>query len=119
MADFYANLKSTASKLLQSKGQQVTFTRSVEASFDPATGIKTEDTDITFAGYGAAFDYNKTEIDGEIVQAGDIRFLMEATDTAPALGDTTTIDSIIYRVMNVEVTSPAGTAVIYTVQLRK
>lgn len=115
---FYTGLKSVASSLLQSKGQQVTFSRKVSSGFDPVLGNNTTNT-TTFTGYGAAFDYNQSELDGSIVQNGDIRFLMESTTSAPELGDTATINSVIYRVMNVKPLSPAGTVVSYEVQLRK
>ena len=116
---FYESLKNTASKLLKDKGQLVTFTRKVTAGFDPVTGIDTPASSTTFTGYGAAFDYNSSQIDGTLIKAGDIRFLFEATDTAPLEEDTTVIDSVIYVVKNVKKTSPAGTVVMYEVQLRK
>ena len=115
---FYSNLKNVASRLLIDKGQDVTFTQETTTGIDPAAGTKTKTTS-TFTGYGAAFDYKRMEIDGELIQKGDIRFLMEATTTIPVPGNTTVIDSIIYRVMSVKLTSPAGIAVIYEVQLRK
>ena len=115
---FYTGLKNVASSLLQDKGQQITFSREVSSGFNPVTGVNTTST-TTFTGYGASFDYNKSEIDGEIVRRGDIRFVMEATSTEPEQGDTATIDSKVYRVMNVKPTSPAGTVVIYEAQLRR
>ena len=115
---FYSGLSSTASRLLQSKGQLVTFSRDTSTSFDGATG-KEQSSASTFTGYGAAFNYNRKEIGGSLIQDGDIRFVMEATTTAPINGDTTTIDGVIYRVMSVKVTSPAGTVVIYELQLRR
>jgi len=115
---FYGNLAAVATKLLTDKGQSVVFTRKTTLIFDPVKG-RNNVTTSTFSGYGAAFDYNRSEIDGELVQRGDIRFLMEAITTAPALGDTCVIDSVTYRVMNVKPTSPGGTVVMYEVQLRK
>ncbi len=118
MSEFYNNLKATASRLLQGKGQQITLSREVSSVFDPVLGENTSSVS-TFTGYGAAFNYNKSEIDGAIIESGDIRFILEATDTAPESGDQTTIDGLIYRVMSVKVTSPAGVPVIYELQLRK
>jgi len=114
---FYTDLAAVALRLLTDKGQQVTFSRETTSSFDPGTGINTTTTS-TITGYGAAFDYNKSEIDGTIVVKGDIRFLFEA-GSAPQQDDTVTIDSIGYRVMDVKKTSPAGTDVLYECQLRK
>ena len=114
---FYTDLAAVALRLLTDKGQQVTFSRETSTGFDPETGINTTTTS-TITGYGAAFDYNSSEIDGTIIVKGDIRFLFEA-GSAPQQDDTAPVDSIIYRVMAVKKISPAGTDVLYEVQLRK
>ena len=114
---FYSDLADVAFRLLKDKGQNVTLSREVSSGFDPVAGINTS-SPATYTAYGAAFSYNKSEIDGTIIQKGDIRFVMEAT-TEPQSDDTTIIDSIIYRVMSVKPTNPAGTAVIYEAQLRR
>lgn len=116
---FYANLAAVATKLLQSKGQLVTVSRTTGATLDPAAGEYTGGTTTQFTGYGAAFDYAKSEIDGELIQAGDVRFLFEATDTAPLVGDNLLLDSVNYRVMSIIKTSPGGTVVLYELQLRQ
>jgi len=118
VSEFYTNLKATALNLLKGKGQLLTLSREVSSGFDPVAGENTSSVS-TFQGYGAAFNYNKTQIDGAIIESGDIRLILEATDTAPESGDEITIDSIIYRVMSVKVTSPSGVPVIYELQLRK
>lgn len=118
VASFYEGLAATATRLLTAYGQSVTFTRTTSTSFDPVTGVDTVTTS-TFSGYGAAFDYRNSEIDGERVQRGDIRLLVEATDTAPIIGDMVTVDGVDYRAMNVAPSSPGGTPTHYTVQLRR
>jgi hypothetical protein len=115
---FYSDLANVAKRLLTDKGQNVTFSREVSSAFDPVTG-QNQIAATTFTGNGAAFNYNKSEVDGTIVQNGDIRFLVEATATEPANDDTVTIDNIIYTVMSIKPTSPAGTVVIYELQLRR
>ena len=119
MPDFYDSMAATASRLLAEFGQSVTFTHPVTSSFDPVTGIETPGTPVSIPGYGAAFDYMHTEIDGTIIQKGDIRFLFESTTVAPVIGDTVTIDSVVYRVMDSKPTKPAGTTVLQELQLRK
>ncbi len=119
MANFYAGLAATASRLLLSKGQSVTFTRISGGVKNPATGETTGQTTSNYTGNGAAFDYNSSEIDGETIQTGDIRLILEAVATTPLIDDTCPIDSVGYRVMSVKATSPAGTPVIYELQLRR
>jgi len=115
---FYDNLASVATKLLTDKGQQVTINRAVTNSFNPVTGIITPGTATNIVGYGAAFDYNANQIDGTLVQNGDIRFILEPTDE-PAIEDTVVIDSDTYKVISVKKTAPAGIVVNYELQLRK
>ena len=114
----YSGLQTVAANLLASKGQLLTFSRDTETSFDPGPG-DVQSTPSTYTGNGVALDYNKGEIDGTVVVKGDIKLILEATTTAPINGDRVTIDSIIYRVMTVKPTSPAGIVVIYEIQLRK
>ena len=115
---FYGNMAATALRLLTSFGQAVVFTRPTGDTFDPPTGSYSGGTTTTITGVGSAFDYEKGEIDGTIVQKGDIRLIFEASTVAPAQNDNCAIDSINYRVMSVEPLSPGGTNVIFTVQLR-
>lgn len=115
---FYDNMATTALKLLTSKGQTVTFSREVSSGFDPALGIDTTST-TTFTGKAAHLNYKNSEIDGTQVIKGDSRLILEATATVPLVSDTVTVDSIVWRVMDVEPVSPAGTVVIYKIQVRK
>lgn len=115
---FYSQLAATAARLLADKGQAVTFSRTTGATYSPVTGAHTGGTPTSFTGNGAAFDYNKSEIDGETVQAGDIRLMLEATSAAPQIDDTATVDGVEYRVMSVFESSPGGVVTHYEVQLR-
>lgn len=115
---FYSKIAATSLKLLNEYGQNVTFTRDNEASFDPATGISTPAASTTFTAYCAALDYTETEIANSTIERGDIRLLVDPT-TRPEIADTCPIDSVTYRVMDVREISPAGTPVLYEAQLRK
>lgn len=116
---FYSGLQATASRILKDKGQEVTFTHTTPGSFDPILGEDVGPTTSLIVGFGVALDYNNSEVDGTIVQSGDIRFILENVIVAPVNGDTVPIDSKVHRVMNIKPTSPAGIPVIYEVQLRK
>jgi len=118
VGSFYDNLQKTATRLLTSKGQKVTFTRLVETSFNSGTGEKTT-SDFVYSGYGAAFDYKASEIDGSVIQRGDIRLMLEKTTLAPKIDDSAKIDTVNYRIMDVIKSSPAGTVTHYTCRLRQ
>lgn len=118
VASFYDGLASVAASLLDTYGQSVTFSRNTGGTFDPVLGSYSGQSASSFTGNGAAFDFNKSEIDGEIVQRGDIRLILEQTDTKPLIGDKCTVSSVDYRVLAVTESSPGGTVTHYTVQLR-
>ena len=119
MADFYSGLAAVASRLLASKGQSVSFSRVTGGSKNAATGITSGGSTSTYSGNGAGFGYNRSEIDGTIIQSGDIRLILEAVSTTPEPNDECTYDSVDYRVMSVKETSPGGTVTHYELQLRK
>ena len=115
---FYSETAEVALEVLTEFGQAITVNRETSSSFDPVLG---EDTTAasSFTGYGAAFEYKGREIDGTVVQAGDIKLYLNATATVPLIDDRITIDSVAYEVMDVEQINPAGTAVLYILQLRQ
>lgn len=118
VSDFYPNLRAVASRLLTTYGQNLTFTRKTSTGYNAATGVNTLTTS-QFSAHGAAFEYNAAEIDGTNIQRGDLRLLLEWATTAPILGDTVTIDGLVYRVMNIQPTNPGGVVVMNELQLRR
>lgn len=121
MAEFYDNFASLAQRLIRSRGQEVTFTRSVAGTVDPITGIGTPGNDITFTGFGLVFDYSSTLIDGVQIKAQDKRLLLEPNlsgGNVPMIDDVVTTANGDYTALRVEPLSPAGTVVKYDVQLR-
>jgi len=116
MAFNYQRMQNTAQQLLQSFGQQLTFTRTASGSYDPDTGT-TSTTESTFAKYACVFDYTDTERADETIQEGDRRVLAESGDYQ--VGDKVDIDGETYRVLTVSETSPASTIVSVGMQVRK
>jgi len=111
----YTDLQATASSLLASYGQAVTFTRSSKATFVPGTGVTKTDT--TYTASLIVDNYSAVEIDGSAVQAGDMK-VISYSSTAPAIDDTATVNGTKYRIMQVNPISPAGTVVAYELQFR-
>ena len=119
MSNFYDNIAITAAALISDKGQTVSFSRQTGGTFDPVLGSESGASTTAFSGKAVALSYNKLEIDGTVILRGDVKLVLEATDTEPAANDECTVDSIVYRVMAVEPISPGGTTVINKVQLRR
>ncbi len=114
----YVRLAETAKQLLTDNGRTLTFTRDTSTGFNPATGVNSITT-TNFTGIGAGFDYRRSEIDGEVIQAGDVRIVLEDATTKPLIGDRVLYNGSDYRVMNVDEVSPAGIVVIYKLQVRR
>ena len=90
---FYVGLKNTATKLLTDKGQNVSWLHdNNNGSFNPVTGVKS----------GGSTDRRC------IMSAGNV----------PEVSDVVTVNSIGYQVLAVKPVNPAGTAVMYELQLR-
>lgn len=123
---FYADMASTAADLIAQFGQPVTLTRSVPGAYDTATGTNGAPDVSTQSCLAVEDAYTAREIDGTLVRVGDRRLILSpetsagATVNAPQPGDTITFaDASLWTVKTVEPTSPGGTALIYTLQLRR
>lgn len=114
----YAALASTASQLLTSFGADAVLSRTSGATFNAATGAYSGGSSSTFTSKAVRFDYEAREIDGEQVQRGDVRLVVEAANGEPLIDDNCLFDSVSYRVMSVSTLSPAGTDLYYELQLR-
>ena len=119
----YVKSAATAERLLQKFGQAVTLSRpSTNApTYDPATGISTPVAPATYVGRGAVFDYKQTDINQTLVQAGDQRLYL--SPAAPMVEPKTSDDIVLangttYTVQRSGKIAPAGTVVLYDVQLR-
>lgn len=110
-------MKAVASSVLDKYGESVTFSREVSTGFDPVTGQDTTTT-TTFSGNAHPKPYKANEIDGTVIQAKDVRLLMENMGTEPQVSDTFSHRSKTYRVMGVEPIALQGGSAAYYVQGR-
>lgn len=122
---FYTRLQKTVNKLIKDKGQSITLTHVTPGTYNPATGGVTNTTS-TQAAFGAIIEWEARHIDGNLIKATDKQLLLSPfkTDgtalTAPVLGDTVTdAAGVTYTlVYPLKTVSPAGTIVLFDVNLR-
>jgi hypothetical protein len=112
----YLGVKSTASSLLSKFGQQLTFTRTANSTYDPDTGTATTSSS-TYTKYACAFDYTDRERAEGTIQAGDRRLLAEGHTYE--IGDSVSLNGDTYRIVNISNIQPGDTAVACNLQIRK
>jgi len=122
----YAKTKKTANTLLKKFGQAVTLSHASAGVYDPATGGITGATSSTQYGTGAVIDWAANQVDGSLILATDKHLLLSPLNTAggaltpPVLGDTVTDASgVVYTIVApLKTVSPAGTVVLFDINLR-
>ena len=77
------------------------------------TGVTTT----AYTASGALLDFDTKRVDGDSIRSTDKRFIIEA-GSKPELNDVVTVDSVAYQTVSIRETNPAGTPVIYELQLR-
>lgn len=111
-----------AQSLLNEFGQNVTFTNNNVDSYDPTTGIKTlSATNYTGDIYVSKFTNREigAPLGSTVIKADDLKIIASDMDRVPEEGDTVSISSVDYRVMQVSVTNVTGIDVLYNILARK
>jgi hypothetical protein len=117
----YDEIAATADELIAEYGQACVLTSITDGTYDPANGEAAPATaphPIT----AAIFDYPQRFVDGTLIRIGDKRALVSPVGLAvePKPGDTLTDGAgKVFQVIDAKATAPAGTAVLWTLQVRK
>jgi hypothetical protein len=114
----YLQSQSTATALLARFGITATFSRTTGATFSPGAGSFTGGTATTISGKAVRTEFKQSEIDGQLVQAGDFKLMFSGAASAPAIGDSVLFDGESFRVMDSNPAKPASVVVLYVVHCR-
>ncbi len=114
---FSSRAQATTLRMLTKYGEAVTASRKVEGAYNVDTSATATSTDTTYSGYGYPDAYTAYEVDGDLIQASDIKLYYQ-TGTLPLTGDVLTVNSKAYRVMNVQPIRAQTSDCLYIVQLR-
>lgn len=111
-------LRKVASKLMAKFGGAVTIRRVVPGVYNPTTGTVSEVTTDT-AVRGVLEDVNLREVN-DLVQAGDKRLIIAATDIAfaPSVAERVLIDGVTHQVVQVRTIEQDNLAITYELILR-
>lgn len=118
MSAFSDEMAALALELLTEFGEAVSFVRTTEGAYDPATATTGSATTSNFSGFGAPINYDGFDIDGTVIRQSDIKLFVNAVSTLPITGDAVTVDSVVYRVMNTRRYAINSEDVLYELQLR-
>ena len=123
---FYSNLAATAQRLVNQFGGPVTLRRPDAGTYDPVTGEGTAGAPTDYPLKGLLLDYKSIGsgmkyAEGTEIRADDKRLLLAAEGLAitPEPTDRAIVGAVSYQVVNIKKINPAGTPVLYELQVRK
>ncbi len=119
MSDFSDELAEVANELITEFGEAGTFSRDVEGAYNPESGEAFGETTIPYSGTIVPTSYKDYEIDGTIIQKGDIKVLAHTMSEVPTPDDSLTFGNFYGKIITVMHTQINGNDVIYTLQVRK
>jgi len=112
--------RNTANKMIAKFGKSITLTRVTEGSYDPTTGEMAASTNSTATLSALIQDYKPFEYVSGAIESGDRQVTIAALDaTIPNIGDTITIDALVYSVISVKTVWSGELAALYELQVRK
>lgn len=117
MSGFYASMAATSARLIRDKGQVVTLSSPEGGTYSPAVGFNPP-TDAPVTTSGVALAYPARSVDGTTILQGDVRLLL-SPDVDPRGYKVATFDGVAHAIVSVQPLSPAGTVLLYELQVRR
>lgn len=118
----YSNAVTTSQRLLSNFGQDVVVTVVGDEAYDPDTQTMT-DSSVVYTAKGVLLDYKANERGSALtgsVETNDKKLLVSPTGltVSPTPNDLVTVDSVVWRIINVKAVKPALITVLYELQVR-
>jgi len=116
----YAATAKRAAAMLKKAGTSMTLRVPTEGSFAPVSGTDSSETDPAYETVGVLTDVKVYLVDGSLVLAGDKIVLMSPeVAVRPEPNHVVAIGSTLWRVVSVSAVEPAGTPLLYKLQVRR
>jgi hypothetical protein len=116
MGSFYERSSNTALRLLSKNGIEYSVLRKGKVSIVNGKEVITGNQ--TFTAIGVKTNYNPIEIDGTVIQSGDIQMIF-AANVELKINDIVTVDDEKYLIKQPNPVKPADTLICYKAQLRR
>lgn len=118
MSEIYAEAAAEALALLEEFGATITIERTTAQVIDPVTFAETSPgTSGDYTCNAVLRPFPSSLIDGTQIQTGDRELIMDAT-TEPKMADVPVVSGRNWSIQNIVAINPAGTPIIYRVQVR-
>lgn len=109
----------TAANLLAKFGEPVTVTFTKGVVYNPITGeANGVSVTSTVNAVGYPSKYKTKEVDGVVIQAGDIRLILQLITPTPVIGCVVSVNGTDYRIMNIQSIRLSGQDIIFICQVR-
>ena len=128
----FVNFRNLAERLIEKNGRTLTLVRSDRGNpVDPTEPWRdsTDAAEITFPVIGVFIEFEKENIDGEIVKRGDKQVLIAAKSVEDDSGGASDIDiedydfvldgTVRWRIMQAELIEPGPLRIMYDIQVRR
>ncbi|MDB5490357.1 MAG: hypothetical protein JWO78_206 [Micavibrio sp.] len=117
----YDGATAQALKAITAKGRTISLIYSSVGSYDPENNQMVEGAEVLMTTKGLLTQFRTNQIDGEIIQASDMRILIAAKGLSLKPDNTMKVldGDEVYQIINVTPLQPGDTAILYTVQARK
>jgi hypothetical protein len=117
----YEKLSETADRLVAKFGQDIEIMRASTSEPNPVTGVGEDRTGGPYDAIAVLLPYPDRVIDGTRIQAGDRNLIMSVGDAdyAPILSDRPIVNEQEWTIVKIDTISPAGTDVLYKLQVRQ
>jgi hypothetical protein len=122
MTAFYERMAETALRLIRQYGQAVTLREITPGSYDPSTGETSPDTATEASTSGVLIEYTGQERQANsLIQQGDKKLMVPAKALAqPSLNSKVIIQGEVWTIVPpLKVMNPAGTPLVYELQVRR
>lgn len=109
-----------ATQLINDIGKAMTLRKVTTGSYDPTSGAINGTTTIDTAIKGMLLNYQDRQFDGDIIQRGDRKAVIRASDSViPTNQDLLIAGPETLRIINVRQIEQAGTDLVYICQVRE
>ncbi len=117
----YAKLATSTEARLSAAGMPMTLRVTAPGTYDPSLGARAGDVVVDHSFTGVMANYKTFQIDGTLVQAGDMLALLGASSLSvePEPGAVLIASGEAWDVKNVKTIAPGGVAILHKVQVRK